>query len=154
MDELQQEWKFTRQLTTDLLQACSDHDLGFVLNAHSGALWKQFRHIGRVQENYLSALSSGQIKFDTAGGSFRSRVSTPNLSGYFAQLEKYHISRFAALRCDQMVSWFGEEVRPHIHLGRLLAHEALHQGQLILYWRALGYRFPKSWAQWGENCCH
>ena len=43
MDALQKDWTFTRQLTVDLLDACSQGDLDFALNSHCGPLWKQFR---------------------------------------------------------------------------------------------------------------
>ncbi|MBP08128.1 MAG: hypothetical protein CMH08_09650, partial [Marinovum sp.] len=64
---------------------------------------------------------------------------------------KYHINTFAGLESGQVVSWFGEDVSPCIHLYRLLAHKTLHHGQLIQYWRALGHPFPESWANWGEG---
>ena len=60
MDALQKDWTFTRRLTVDLLDACSKGDLDFALNSHCGPLWKQFRHMGRVHENYLSALILGR----------------------------------------------------------------------------------------------
>ena len=151
MDALQKDWTFTRQLTVDLLDACSKVDLDFALNSHCGPLWKQFRHMGRVHENYLSALITGQVNFDPADGSYVGKASAINLNGYFEKLEKYHINTFAGLGSGQMVSWFGEDVSPCIHLCRLLAHETLHHGQLILYWRALGHPFPESWANWGEG---
>ena len=69
----------------------------------------------------------------------------------FEKLEKYHINTIAGLGSGQVVSWFGEDVSPCVHLCRLLAHETLHHGQLILYWRALGHPFPESWANWGEG---
>ena len=150
-DALQKDWTFTRQLTVDLLDACSKGDLDFALNSHCGPLWKQFRHMGRVHENYLSALITGQINFDPADGSYAGKASAIYLNGYFEKLEKYHINTFAGLGSGQVVSWFGEDVSPCVHLCRLLAHETLHHGQLILYWRALGHPFPESWANWGEG---
>jgi len=151
MDALQKDWTFTRQLTVDLLDACSQGDLDFALNSHCGPLWKQFRHMDRVHENYLSALKTGQVNFDPADGSYAGKASAKYLNDYFEKLEKYHITSFAGLGSGQVVSWFGEDVSPCIHLCRLLAHETLHHGHLILYWRALGHRFPESWANWGEG---
>lgn len=151
MDALQKDWTFTRQLTVDLLDACSQGDLDFALNSHCGPLWKQFRHMGRVHENYLSALKTGQVNFDPADGSYAGKASAKYLNSYFEKLEKYHINTFAGLGSGQVVSWFGEDVSPCIHLCRLLAHETLHHGHLILYWRALGHPFPESWANWGEG---
>ena len=53
MDALRKDWTFTRQLTVDLLDACSQGDLDFALNSHCGPLWKQFRHMGRVHKKII-----------------------------------------------------------------------------------------------------
>ena len=130
---------------------CSTADLDLRLIPQCEPLWKQFRHMGRVHENYLSTLTFGQVKFDTLGGSYDGKASKLDLNDYFERLEKCHCDIFANIRSDQVVSWFGDDVRPIIHLSRLLAYEMLHHGQLILYWRVLGYSFSKSWANWGEH---
>jgi hypothetical protein len=48
------------------------------------------------------------------------------------------------------IDWFGEATTMPIHVSRLMAHETLHHGQLILCWRALNKSFPESWGSWGE----
>ena len=116
-----------------------------------GPPWKQFRHMGRMYANYLSALILGQVKFDTLGGSYDGKALKLALNDYFERFEKCHRDIFANMWSDQVVSWFGDDVRPIIHLSLLLAHETLYHGQLIQYWRALGHSFPKSWANWGEH---
>ena len=88
MNELQQEWKYTRQLTIDLLNVCSTADLDLRLIPQCEPLWKQFRHMGRVHENYLSTLTFGQVKFDTLGGSYDGKASKLDLNDYFEWLEK------------------------------------------------------------------
>ena len=86
--------------------------------------------MGRVHENYLSALKTGQVNFDPPDGSYAGKASAKYLNGYFEKLAKYHINTFAGLESGQVVSWFGEDVSPCIHLCRLLAHETLHHGHL------------------------
>ena len=54
------------------------------------------------------------------------------------------------LKEDDVIDWFGEGVSVLLHLTRLLNHETLHHGQLILNWRVIGREFPKSWNSWGE----
>ena len=97
---------------------CSTADLDLRLIPQCEPLWKQFRHMGRVHENYLSALTFGQVKFDTLGGSYDGKASKLDLNDYFERLEKCHCDIFANIRSDQVVSWFGDDVRPIIHLSR------------------------------------
>ena len=84
--------------------------------------------MGRVHENYLSALINGQVNFDPADGSYVEKALAKYLNGYFEKLEKYHIITFAGLGSSQVVSWFGEDVNHCIHLCRLLAHKRCIMG--------------------------
>lgn len=149
IEDINAEWHWARGLTVELLNACSDSDLEFRLNESSGALWKQFRHIGRVHENYLTSIEAGTAKFDTASATYSGGNSKSNLLGYFEQLQARHEAAMQGLNSAATVDWFGEVVSIELHLTRLLAHETLHHGQLILYWRALGCEFPEGWGDWG-----
>ncbi len=148
-DDFHSEWRWARGLTVELLDACSDADLSFQLNDSCGALWKQFRHIGRVHENYLSALNTQTVVFDTAG-SYTGGKSKLNLLSYFEMLQTRHQAVLEGADPNIAIDWFGESASLEIHLTRLLSHETLHHGQLILYWRTLGNDFPKNWNSWGE----
>lgn len=150
MDALRAEWEATRRLTRDLLRACTGRDLLFVLHPASGPVWKQFRHIGRVQENYLTALETGRVVFDPAAGSYEGGAAGAALDAYFDRLDQRHDAVLARLAPDCHVDWWGERVPAEGHLLRLLTHETLHHGQLMLCWRAIGKPFPPSWAVWGE----
>ncbi len=147
--ELLAEWRFARGLTLDLLDRCSDADLQFALNGGS-PLWKQFRHIGRVQEDYLSAIETGVAHFDARNGSYRGDASRAALRRYLEAIDRRLDPIFETTPPEQTIDWFGEAVSTDVHLCRLLTHETLHHGQLMLSWRALGHRFPASWASWGE----
>ena len=149
-EDIHGEWHWARGLTVDLLNACSDLDLEFQLTENSGELWKQFRHIGRVHENYLTSIEVGSAAFDTASGSYSAGNSKADLLSYFETLQAQHQTTMASVSTDTTIDWFGESVSLELHLTRLLAHETLHHGQLILYWRALGNEFPKSWGDWGQ----
>ncbi len=151
MENMQAEWTFVRGLTMDLLNACTTDDLTFELSPQCGPLWKQFRHMGRVHEEYLTALRTGQVKFDPSSGSYNQGKSKPGLVNYFAKLHDLHAELFRGVGSEARISWFVQTISPEIHLVRLISHETLHHGQLILYWRALGKPFPKSWESWGES---
>lgn len=148
--EVQAEWTAMRQLTVDLLDACSNDELHFALAPGQGALWKQFRHIGRVQEDYLLAFETGHVVFDPANGSFTGAATVPDLTAYLARIDARHTEMLQTLDPNRTVDWFGEMVSAQTHLVRLISHETLHHGQLMLAWMALGHKFPPSWAAWGE----
>lgn len=148
-DGVAAEWTHLRGLTVDLLHACSDTDLKFALNSTTGSLWKQFRHIGRVHGVYLDAITSGAMTFSHSAGGYSGGASKSALATYFDDLAARHSNAFRFSEPETIIDWFDEQVPLSIHLVRLLSHETLHHGQLMLYWRALGHPFPSSWASWG-----
>ncbi|MFC3614969.1 DinB family protein [Lutimaribacter marinistellae] len=149
MTGLQAEWDHMRGLTVDLLANCSPDDLQFSLHPQSGPLWKQFRHMGRVHAEYLAGLETGKMAFGTGAGRYTGGVTARELAGYLADLNAWHCRVMAQPDPPQLINWFGERVSRDLHMVRLIAHEALHHGQLMLFWRALGHSFPTSWESWG-----
>lgn len=151
MKALIAEWRDMRRMTQDLLEACSETDMDFTLYPDAvSPLWKQFRHIGRVQENYFDALETGTMLFDPAQGSFVGPPHKRHLCVYFTKLGRRSDTVMACVDPTRLIDWEGDSITAERHLVRLLGHETLHHGQLILSWRALGHRFPKSWEVWGE----
>ena len=144
---------FNRSLTRDLLAELSNEQLLLSPSPNLGALWKQFRHIGRVQENYMSAYDTGVVKFSTEGARFDK--SAPALSGgdallqYLKALDEELDQRLMRRNLPETIDWFGEEISAEEHFARLESHETLHHGQLIVYCQALNIPFPKSWSVWG-----
>jgi uncharacterized damage-inducible protein DinB len=144
-----EEWKFDRQLTADLLRTLSHEELLWSPSESVGALWKQFRHLGRVQENYMKALETGRVNFDTQGG-YRGTADGAALLHYLQELDKQLASKVANADDDQMIEWFGgERITAFEHLRRMMSHETLHHGQLIVYFRLMNKPFPDSWKIWG-----
>ncbi|MGD1922867.1 MAG: DinB family protein [Paracoccaceae bacterium] len=148
LPELQAEWDQMRGLTLDLLAACSEEDL-LHEPPGSGALWKQFRHVGGIHETYLAAIDQGRIVFDLGARTYRGGPSQSALTEYFAGLSDRHADVFTHAARDRQIDWFGEPVSLPLHLVRLIGHETLHHGQFILHWRALKHPFPASWQAWG-----
>jgi uncharacterized damage-inducible protein DinB len=144
------EFNWARGLTIDLLQNCTERELSFQLCPEFGPLWKQFRHIGRVHENYLHALQSGKVEFGFQNCTYSGGASGEALLGYFDQLTYRHKLALEKVPSSLTIDWFGDATTLPIHVCRLIAHETLHHGQLILCWRALNKSFPKSWSSWGE----
>lgn len=144
-------WTFTRALTLDMLASLTDSDLLWSPAASNtaGAFWKQFRHLGRVQENYMDALDSGTITFSCDGKQYDGGASHKALRDYLTTLDDALFEKLETADGGDVIDWFGEEVSVREHLARLASHETLHHGQWIVYCRLLNKSFPKSWSVWG-----
>src|SRR5262245_60458711 len=81
------QWRFAPGLTPDLLLSMDEADLRFSPGQGLGPLWKQFRHVGRVQENYQRALASGRIEFSFEGTSYGGGASRKELIGYLDRVD-------------------------------------------------------------------
>lgn len=142
-------WSFTRGLTRDLLNEMSDADLLYLPGPQLGAFWKQFRHVGRVQECYLEALMTGNIIFSPQGKSYDHGPSKEWLQEYLARLDDNLFELVKDTDWTAEMDWFGEKVNIFEHMMRMVTHETLHHGQWIVYMRLMSKPFPDSWIAWG-----
>lgn len=153
VDKFISEWQFARGLSRDLLATLSSEQLEAAPLAGAGPLWKQFRHIGRVQEDYISAIHTGTVRFTTDGKGFAGKKSVSALKSYLKACDEALLSEIRTMFSSRseapVINWFGEHVRVNEHLWRLYAHETFHHGQWVLYMRALEGEFPSSWSAWG-----
>jgi uncharacterized damage-inducible protein DinB len=145
----QAKWAFARGLTRDLLQFADGPDLAFRPSDRLGPLWKHFRHLGRVQENYLRAIETGKVVFGFHGTSYSGDASKRTLLDYFDRLDARLEEQLRVVGVNRSIEWFGSTVDVHEHLMRMADHEVLHHGMFIVYMRLLGKDFPPSWAHWG-----
>ena len=141
-------WSFARGLTLDLIDTMDGEDLLFTPGPSLGPFWKQFRHVGRVQENYLGALETGRIRFDWTD-TYRDGPSRDALAAYLRSVDERLWRVLASVDEDLDVDWDGERISIDVHLQRLIAHETLHHGQWVVYIRLTGGSFPPSWSAWG-----
>lgn len=142
-------WTFSRSLTLDLLEEMTESDLLFLPGPQLGAFWKQFRHVGRVQECYIDALSTGKIDFSPEGKSYDQGPSKEWLQAYLKRLDDSLFALLDDIDWEAEMDWFGEKVKIFEHLMRLVTHETLHHGQWIVYMRLMNKPFPDSWIVWG-----
>ena len=148
LQEIDAEFQAMRGLTLDLLNACSEADLASAL-PQCGPVWKQFRHIAGVHEDYLSAIETGQINFDGSCRSYGGDDSRSALQAYFHALSERHGRVLSQASTSREIDWFDERISLGAHLMRLISHETLHHGQLILLWRTRSVQMPSSWQMWG-----
>jgi DinB superfamily len=135
-------------MTVDLLATLDEDTLRFTPGPGLGPLWRQFRHLGRIEDNYTLAIGSGQIAF----GPPRRRssgTSAEALQSYVHDLDRDLEAAVAGAPPGLRVDWGSEVVDLAEHVGRLVNHEVLHHGELIAYVRMLGRPFPAAWRIWG-----
>ena len=149
IDHFTSQWRFVRSLTNDLLESILDEDLLKTPALALGPWWKQFRHMGRVQENYLQAIDTGTVRFGFEGTSYKDGAAKNKLKEYLGNLDKRLNTVVESGKETSAINWFGERKSLAQHLLCLADHEILHHGQWIVYQKQLGGNFPPSWSAWG-----
>jgi uncharacterized damage-inducible protein DinB len=149
IDHFISQWKFLRGLTQDLLETLSQGEMTRAPNTSVGPWWKQFRHVARVQENYLDAIETGIVKFGFEGTSYQGHESKEELQKYLQRIDDRLYGLLQTETRQPEIDWFGQKLPTAKHLLCLADHELLHHGQWILYARILGQKMPSSWKVWG-----
>ena len=139
-----------RALTLDLLHEIPESFFVYTPDNSMSVLWKVFRHIGRVDENYTDAIRSGSVQFDSSTGSYTGANNREALIRYLQTTLDTLCEVVGQCKHDAHINWFGEHCSINNHLLRLATHESLHHGQFILYARAAQVPLPSSWSSWGE----
>jgi uncharacterized damage-inducible protein DinB len=143
------EWNFARRLTLELLESLPDAELDQAPGVGLGGFWKQFRHVGRIQECYLEALRSGRIKFDYENKRYRGGCSRDSLKAYLQELDRDLLRALEELDWHRTIDWDGKSVNVFQHLMWMVSHETLHHGQWIVYARLMEKKMPPGWKAWG-----
>jgi uncharacterized damage-inducible protein DinB len=146
------EWTFARGLTRDLLAGLDPDELRWEPGRSIGPLWKHFRHVGRVQENYVRALDTGVVAFAMPEKGYRGGADAQALLTYLGEADVELEQRIGSLNWDGTVTWpDGETVSVGEHLLRLISHETIHHGVWITCCRLLGKPLPATWAAWDSE---
>ncbi len=150
LQAFREDWSLLRALSLDLLADLSPAELEYTPGPGLGRFWKQFRHLGGVQECYLEALSTGRVDFSYTGRHYRGGPDRAALLGYLRGLDEQMFATLARADWARTVVW-GPGDTPDLdgHLRRLVEHEVLHHGEWVVYVRLLGRAFPASWGLWG-----
>ncbi len=141
------DWKEIRQLTLDLLDALLEEQLSFTVGKNMGTLGKQYRHIGDVQICYNQAIKTGKIDFGKLRRDYSLENSKQKLKAFLQEVNQEMLA-LVKENPEAKIDWFGEKWDLKHHLRALIEHEILHHGELIVYIRTLGMKFPKSWQEW------
>lgn len=148
LKQLLEDWQAMRQLTLDLLDELPEEHLSFTVGKNMGAIGKQYRHIGDVQICYNEAIKTGKADFNKYRKDYSLENSKEKLKEFLEEINQ-EMLKLVEENQDAKIDWFGEEWDLKQHLKALIEHEILHHGELVVYIRTLGIKFPKSWELWG-----
>lgn len=148
LKKLLEDWQAMRQLTLDLLNELPEEHLSFAVGKNMGTIGKQYRHIGDVQICYSNAIKTGKISFSDYKRDYSLENSKEKLKEFLQEVNEKML-KLIEENLDVKIDWFGEVLDLNQHLKALIEHEILHHGELVVYVRTLGIKFPKSWELWG-----
>lgn len=151
-------WNFTRRETLEILGSLNGDQINFKPIGSpkwQGLNW-QFGCIARTQIVYTKAIGEGKMNFkwfqDALLPEKRYIKSVKELQSLLksADVQWVHSIRLKRLDQDFTVHWPGNNFSLLAHINALVAHERLHQGQLISYFTFAGFELPegfsKNWA--------
>lgn len=151
-------WRHQRRLTLDLLASLPDEPLIATAGRHMWMLGTQFRHLLRVQAQYMEAISVGRILPPNPHANIPTAAerSVQRLFDLFSVYDyklASTLGEFSASQIEEFrIDWalWGETTPVPLteHLQRLADHEILHRGQMAMYVRTFGLPFPRSWKTW------
>jgi len=85
-------------------------------SAALGPFWKQFRHIGRLQECYSEALNTKTIRFDYANKRYEWGCYKDALKKYLQKLDQELLRAVGELNWNLSIDWDGKVVSVFQHL--------------------------------------
>lgn len=148
LKQLLEDWQAMRQLTLDLLDELPEEHLSFAVGKNMGTIRKQYRHIGDVQICYNEAIKTGNADFKKYRRDYSIENSREKLKAFLDEVNQEMLNLIEENQ-EAKIDWFGEEWDLKQHIKALIEHEILHHGELVVYIRTLGLKFPKSWGLWG-----
>ena len=148
--------KFCQDLAMDILKMLTDEQLNFTVGKNMGTLGEQFRHMARIRLQYSEAIENKKVEptKETIDPSIaKSKEPLIELWKKVNQkipqiLEKMSAKELENLKIDWK-HWGVDSMDIYSHLQALIDHENLHNGQIIVYVRTMGLKFPESWSAWG-----
>ena len=161
-ENLLSQFRSHRKLIMDLLRYLDQDQLAVKPLNSAGSFGKQFRHILDIEKCYVESMYNGYLTFfrrniDHSLEMDKARlihelVSEDNkLEEIIEKLSKEKTHE-KYIDCSAVVTYLGNEnikSSPVQVLSWMTEHEILHEGELVLYIRTAGLKFPPSWIIWG-----
>ncbi len=150
-----QAWKFHRDLAFDILKSISDEQLKLTVGENMGTLGMQFRHILKIEIEYLEAIKNKKVAPVERSLNKDLWKSKDALLLIYHDIETRMTELLDSISEDSekyMIDWKHwsmDEMNLVDHMQALADHNNLHNGEIIVYARTHSVPFPKSWEPWG-----
>ncbi|MDF2519388.1 MAG: hypothetical protein K0R84_16 [Clostridia bacterium] len=156
IEALKKEWEFIRSCSTSFINELSDGDLDRKLPREGlDTLRKHFEEMFEVQNDYVDAINSSVMEFNSpADTDIEGKLTKQELLDNMQKVDEKLFAVLEKANENGQVVWFGEKEHLAYHIAAMIAHEALHIGQIIAYCYALNIDIPEfiveSWALSGR----
>jgi uncharacterized damage-inducible protein DinB len=150
-----QAWKFHRGLALDILKSLSNEQLELTVGKNMGTLGQQFRHILKIELEYLQAIKTKKVSPAYEKPDKSVAESKEALVALFADIERRTEETLGSITEDpetcfiDWTHWGMDAMNLVDHMQALADHNNLHNGEIIVYARTHDIPFPKSWEPWG-----
>lgn len=160
MDEEIEELKIHNELILKLLDILKDGDLKIKPFKNAGSIGKQFRHIITINEIYYDSIVSGELDFyrknidhtienDLDKLKENLKKINKNIINYIENMDKNKLNR-KYINCEKSIKYISKSnVSPEEIIMYIIEHNIFHEGELTLYIREIGKKFPENWMIWG-----
>ncbi len=143
-----EEWCFVRESTKAFLRDLDDGDLDRLLPRKGlDTIRKHLREMLELQKDWVTAIDTHVMRFnDIPDSQVDDSQSSAELLADMQEID----AAMERARSDTVVEWFGQKKLLSYHMAGLIAHEAMHVGQIIAFCYALDMKIPeqvrKHWA--------
>lgn len=148
--------KLCQNLAMDILKMLTDKQLDFTVGKNMGTLGEQFRHMARVRLQYSEAIESKKVSPTKKTIDPTIAKSKEKLIELWQKVNQEIPQILGKMSAEELENikidwkhWGDDSMDIYSHLQALIDHENLHNGQIIVYVRTMGLKFPESWKAWG-----
>ena len=92
-----------------------------------------------MQNNYVDALASKQIKFVWRP---LEDITKQGITTKLSELDEKMEKMLETFNGNETVDWFGEQKNIHEHISAMIGHEQMHIGQIIAFCYAAEITIP------------
>jgi uncharacterized damage-inducible protein DinB len=151
-----------KELIVDFLISLPSEYLSYAPIKGAGTFGKQFRHILDIDKCYIESIETGVLDFIRTDIDHtiennkdelirRLREEDRKLNGIIHSLNADQL-RKKNINCLKVVKYLGEK-KQFASIEQIISlmteHKIFHEGELAIYFRSTGNKFPQSWIFWG-----
>lgn len=153
---LLEQWESIRENSLSFIENLTDDELNKKLPRKGlDTIRKHLTEMAEVEKDYVHAVESSVMDFNgPADSDISGNTSKSDLTNMMKEIDEELAKVLEKTNVDKEIVWFGEKKSIAYHLSGLIAHEALHVGQIIAFCYELNIEIPadivEAWALSGK----